>query len=381
MATLTTTAFYTRFSIKWGTLLLIFLISGRIFWAIGSAVYTRIFPPPPPPPTVLFGKLPALPFPENPGLPKFTFTMQTKTGELPTDIPTTTLVYLMPEKKSAFLGLDEATAIARNLGFTAAPTPISDTIYRYNREYGGGIFDINIVNKTFSISYNLEKTPELLTQKPKSNDDANNAVRSLLNQSLMPEDLVKGEKTYQYFKAVPPDLNETISLSEANFVRVNLFREKYNELPVMTPDRRKSNVWFLISGDVSRDRQIIAGEFHYFPVDKNSTSTYPIKSPQQAWDELNAGKGYVAQTPANNITTIVIRRIYLAYYDSGRPQGFLQPIYVFEGDNGFVSYIPAISPELYNEVPVVPSPAPAESSPAPEAENTETTQEIEEATQ
>ena len=46
---------------------------------------------------------------------------------------------------------------------------------------------------------------------------------------------------------------------------------------------------------------------------------------------------------------IKIRRIYLAYYDAGIYTEFLQPIYVFEGDNDFVAYTPAITSNYYSE--------------------------------
>ncbi len=345
--TLTEAAFYSRKGIKYGFIFLLILIFGRVAWTSGSAIYKKIFPPPPAPPTLAWGRLPSLPFPDRPGLPKYTFVLQTPTGELP-KVPTTVAVYFMPQRPVTFLGLDEARTLAKNLGFSKAPYSLTETIYRFEREGSPAVLDVNTVNKTFSVSYNLEASPELLSIRPDSTQQALDAVHYFLEPGgLYTKDLQKGESTFQFYKAQPPDLAEAISLSEANFIRVNLFRAKVNDLPVMTPDRTKGNVWFLVSGDTSRDKQIIAGEYHYFPIDEAKNSTYPIKTAQAAWDELVAGRGYIAQKPQASTTQIVIRRVYLGYYDSGLPQGFLQPIYVYEGDGGFTGYIPAVTDQYY----------------------------------
>ena len=38
----------------------------------------------------------------------------------------------------------------------------------------------------------------------------------------------------------------------------------------------------------------------------------------------------------------VIRRVYLGYYDDFEEQEYLQPIIVFEGDDGFLGYVHAL---------------------------------------
>lgn len=342
--TLTETAFYTRSAIKYGTLLVIFLIIGRIFWSFGYSIYLRVFPPPPPPPTVVFGKLPILPFPQK-AEQKFSYTLQTTTGELP-KLPPQLNVYLMPQTTVSFLALEESTQIARSLGFIGNSTQLSQTIYRFEKPNTPATIDMNIVNKTFSLNYKLDQSSPLLNTRPRSTDEALQAVRSFLSQAdLLTPDLQEGAWSFEFQKVQPPQLSTVLSLSDANFVRVNLFRKKYDELPVLTPYKASSTVWFLVSGSTSRDEQIIAGEYHYFSVNEQQKSTYPLKTAQAAWDELTAGKAYITNSisPGN----IVIRRIYLSYYDSGRQQGFLQPVVVFEGDNDFLAYVPAVTSQYY----------------------------------
>ena len=359
MATLTETAFYTRAIIKYGTIFIIFLIVGRVLWVLGSGVYKSIFPPPPPPPTVAFGKLPQLPFPEK-SVPALSLSLQTPTGEIP-NLPSQGLVYFMPESTSSLLALDESMSIAANLGFNGSRTALSEAIYRVEKTDTPATMDINIVNKTFSLNYDLTQAPDLLTTRPRSTSEAFQAVRFFLGRAaIFYPDLEEGTSTFEFLKVQDGQLQGAISLSEAQFVKVNLFRKKIKgflsesanvdtELQVLTSDKKNANIWFIVTGESSQDKQIIAGEFHYFPVDETRTSTYPLKSAQQAWTELGAGKGYIAQLPTGGETQVTVRNVYLAYYDSGRPQEFLQPIVVFEGDSGFIAYVPAISLEYYSD--------------------------------
>ncbi|MEE9315610.1 MAG: hypothetical protein V3U97_00710 [bacterium] len=132
-------------------------------------------------------------------------------------------------------------------------------------------------------------------------------------------------------------------------VKINFFRKSFDNLPSKTPDPKKANVWFMVSGAREREKQIVASEFHYFSVDEDQSATYPIKLAREAWEELAAGVGYIANLGDNSEGDIVIRRVYLAYYDPGLETEFYQPRVVFEGDREFVAYIPAITAEYYGE--------------------------------
>lgn len=345
---LTQIAYWTRKIIKYGTFFIIFLIIGRIAWGIGWQVYKKVFPPAPPAPTVEFGRLPVLAAPKKEVADNLSFVLQTPTNELPV-LPTVANVYFMPQAQSSFLNLEEAEKIADSLGFSGNNRAISETIYRFDHRDAPGNVEINIINKTFSINYNVTQTPDMLNLHPRSTEEALSATQSLLARAnLLAEDLKDGQKTFDFLKAEPPNLVGAISLSEANFVRVNFFRASFDDLPVLTPEKTQANVWFLVSGDNSTGKQIIAGEYHYFPVDKSNASTYPLKTAQTAWDELVAGKSFIAQKPQDNEgNKVTIRKVYLGYYDSGLPQGFLQPIVVFEGDAGFTAYVPAVTQEYY----------------------------------
>ena len=144
-----------------------------------------------------------------------------------------------------------------------------------------------------------------------------------------------------------------ISLSEADVVKVNLFRKSYDNLPSVTADPKQSNVWAIVSGGQQKDQQIIAAQYHYYPVDESQYATYPIITPQQAFAELQAGNEYVAQMGQyKDGDSLKVRNIYLAYFDPDSPSDFYQPVYVFDSGendstNSFIGYIPAVSPTYY----------------------------------
>ena len=46
---------------------------------------------------------------------------------------------------------------------------------------------------------------------------------------------------------------------------------------------------------------------------------------------------------------VVIREVYLAYYDAGEQVEFYQPVIVFAGDNNFIAYVPAVTADYYEE--------------------------------
>jgi hypothetical protein len=148
-------------------------------------------------------------------------------------------------------------------------------------------------------------------------------------------------------------LANVLALSEADVVKVNLFRKSYDNLPSVTGDPNQSNVWAIIGGGQTKDQQIIAAQYHYYPVDESQYSTYPIITPQEAFDQLQAGNAYVASMGQyKDGDSLKIRKIYLAYFDPDIASDFYQPIYVFDSgendsSNSFVGYIPAVSPTYY----------------------------------
>ena len=348
MASLTQTAIMTRKIIRYSLYGVLALIIGRIAITTGISVYRHFYPEPPPPPTVAFGRLPKLPFADSSVTGSPTYTLETPEGGAPV-LPTQAKVYFMPKPVQTQLNLELAKDKATDLGFLPDGEQVSQTLYRFLHQRAPSNLDMNIINGAFSISYDLSKDSSPLEQRPPAPEIAASQIRSYLSSAnLLPEDL-SGPTTHQFLKIEEGNFTNALSLSEADLVKVYLFRKSYNELPSLTPDPNQANTWFMVSGSREREKQIVASEFHYFPVDEDKSATYPIKLAESAWEELRAGNAFIASQGVNNESNITIRRVYLAYYDSGVSAEFYQPIIVFEGDRGFSAYVPAVTSDYYGE--------------------------------
>ena len=350
MTSLTRIATIARRTIRYGIYLIIFLIVGKFLLDAGITIYKKAFPAPPPPPTVKYGKLTKIPFPDNSATAKLTYSLETPEGGLPTNIPTQVKVYFMPKVSPNLLSLDNAKVIAQGLGFVTNPQQISDTVYLFSNPNFPTALQMNIITKTFSISYNLASDKSPLNSKPPIAEVAASEFRSILSgANILPEDLT-GPTSNNYMKLANGQLVTALSLSEADIVKVNLFRKNYDDLPSVTGIPDQANVWAIISGSNSFGQEIVAAEYHYYAVDESQYSTYPIKTPTEAFSELQNGQAFIAALGLNKDgDSLKIRRVYLAYFDPGSVTEFYQPIYVFEGDNGFTAYLPAVSSTYYGQ--------------------------------
>jgi hypothetical protein len=349
MTGLTQVAITARKVIRYTLFFIVFITIGKILLDASIGIYKKIFPPPPPPATIKFGKLTKIPFPNNGITAKLTYTLETPEGGFP-KLSTQAKVFFMPKLNPNLLSLDVAKEEAKALGFTLDPEQVSDTVYKFGNPITPSYLQINIVTGVFSISYDLAADRTPIDTKPPAAEIAASILRSdLSGASILPEDLT-GPTTHEFFKLSDGRLVTALSLSESDVVKVNLFRKSYDDLPAMTGDPNEANVWAIVSGATNREQQIIAAEYHYFPVDESQASTYPIKTPQEAFAELQGGGAFIANLGTNKDGgSLKIRRMYLGYFDPETPTDFYQPIYVFEGDNGFTAYLPAVTADYYGE--------------------------------
>lgn len=348
MATLTEASIISRKTVRYIIYAIISFTALRFVIISSIALYKKLNPPPPPPATVAFGKLPKLIFPDK-VKPKLNFSLETPTNGLPV-FPDKQNVYFMPKISSNLLSLDIAKDRSNRLGFNSEPQQITESMYKFFHKNAPSSIETNIITNSFSISYDLNIDPSPLSVHPPLPDIAMSGIKSFLSSaSIYPDDL-NGPIRHKYLKIQGGGFLPALSLSDAVLIRVDLFRKNINELPPVTPNYSEGNVWFMVSGLRDRGKDIIAGEYHYFPVDESQVATYPIKSADSAWQEFNSGNYYVASqgTTVDN-DNIKIRKIYLAYYDASSYAEFYQPVFVFEGDKDFVGYVPAVTTDYYGE--------------------------------
>lgn len=348
MATLTEASIGSRKGVRYTIYAIISFIIVRGIFLAGIAAYKKAFPPPPTPPTVAFGKLSKISFP-NTDKKQVNFALETANGGIP-EFPLLEKVFFMPKVSSNLLSLDYAKENAKRLGFNEESQQSTESVYKFTHRSAPSIMETNIISGSFSISYDLSVDPEPLNYHPTQPEVAAASVKSFLSgASLFPADLT-GPIKHEFLKTQGGAFVPAVSQSDASLVRIDLFRKSINELPAVTKKPSEANVWFMVSGIRDRGRDILAGEYHYFPVDESQVATYPLKSGDAVWQEFISGNYY----PASYGTvlegdSIKIRKIYLAYYDSGVYTEFYQPVYVFEGDKDFVGYVPAVTSDYTGE--------------------------------
>lgn len=352
MATLTEVSIISRKVIRYSVYAVILIIVGRFSFNIGEGIYEKIKPPKEEPPTVEFGKLPILPFPERSEV-NLNYTLELPEGSLPV-FPNKLDVYEMPSSESNIKTLDEAKTSAKGLGFNPDGKQLYETIpnvYIFSKNNAPSDLTMNIITGLFSVSYNINENPSVLSGIPPSSESAINQIKGFLKGGKsLTEDLQNGVSTTEYLKTESGKFISAVSLSDAQLTKVNLFRKPYGvngDINAVTPEMPQANVWFIIAG--GQGKPVITGEYHYFPIDNGKSGTYPIKTSDIAWEELKAGKAFLANTGDNPDGNIVIRKVYLAYYDAGQYAEYYQPVVVFEGDNNFYAYAPAVTDEFYGK--------------------------------
>lgn len=347
MSSLTETAYYTRRAINWTILGIIAYIVLRIFWSIIVVLWFIIFPQPPAPPNHAFGKLPALVFPEQ-ATPsgQLSFQLQTIQGGLPAASASAT-VFFMPKSPANLLALSKTQDFAQKLQFDPTPIQESKNIYRFNDpELPLRRLRYDIVSSNFIVRYTFERDISIFSEKNLPFNDAakNEALTMLQTYSLYPKDFESGNITVSYLRLNGDKLNPTDSLSQSDAVRVDFFRNGIGGAPIVTPVPDEGPISIILSGSTNQKKRVIQFAYTYWPIDYQTTATYALKTTTEAWTQLQQGHAFIAQYPAG-VSTAVVRDVYLAYYDSFDPQTYIQPVFVFSGDNGFLAYVPAVTSE------------------------------------
>ncbi len=352
MASLTGVAITSRKIVRYTIYVVMIILTGRFVFNIGTSAYKYIFPPKVDPPTRAFGKLPEIAFQERSFPNNLTFVLETPDGTLP-EFPDRTKVYFMPPIIQNIQDLETAKNKAKALGFDPEGKLIVESVpnvYIFNKKKVPSTLTMNIITQVFSISYDLSSDPFLIGNGTSmAPDSAISFARSYLSRGgFLTSDLKSSPATATLLRMEKGEFVPAISLSEANLTKVNLFRKNLGEnadIPSVTADMPESNVWFLLSGKGGKD--IIAAEYHLFPLDEEKSGTYPIRSANQAWEKLDVGEAYLASLGNNENKRITIRKVYLAYYDAGLYTEYYQPVIVFEGDNDFYAFVVAIPDEEY----------------------------------
>jgi len=345
MTTLHKAAEQTRGILKWVSIGIAILIAISLFIKLWNVIKARSTPPPPP--TVSFGKLPSLVFPQNIiDASSFTYFLNTLSGTLP-GFPDRTTVYALVQAQPDLLALSNVKILVQKTAeFLPNPTPLSDILYQWKgNSPPWKIVTFNILTYDFDLTSSYLTDPTVL--KTANLGDENQAVsqaKQYLNLlSSYPGDIDENKTTSSFFAITNGTLIPATSLSTAQIIRIDFFQNDVDKIPVYYPKWPQSIMNVLIgSGD--NLPQIVEAHYVHRTLTGNS-GTYPIKTAKEAFQELQNGNAYIASYKGSG-KNIGIRDISLGYYISDTTNQYLQPIIVFQGDDGFFAFVNAI-PDIW----------------------------------
>jgi hypothetical protein len=336
-----------RVVVKGVILTLVGLMVGRVLVTSAYNYWKATHPEPPPPPTVGFGVLPTLQFPAQLAAEKpLSYLLETPTGTFP-KFADRAKVYLMTHPEPSLLADENAKKAANKLGFATEPEVVNSSFYRWTKtEPLLTTLDLDINTLHFSLSTDYLSRPDILytTQLP-TNFDAVRDVKSFLSSAgLLPADIATSSGTVKMLKATGSSFTPAVSLSDASVLQVDLHRTPIDEtFSFFTPDDNPGTISSIV-GSGGIHNSILKFAYAHHTIDYSQVHTYPIRSPDSAWQLLKAGEGYIAHK--GTVDQAVIRKVELGYFDTPEQQSYMQPIYVFSGDDDFLGYVSAVDPKF-----------------------------------
>jgi len=346
MFTLSQASYDTKEILKWGGLFIAGAVVIILLLRFLLFVKEVIFPTPPPKPTVAFGKLTPQVFPKNATEQTLVYSLNTLTGTLP-KLPDQAKVFKIQAYTPDLLGLSKAKEIVTSAGFTQGPNKISDTLFEWSDPNTANLsrkIKINIINYDFNITSDYLNNPAITSGQglPDQNKAINDAQDLLQSLNSLPSDIDQTKTQANLFSLKNGSLASATSLSNAQVIRVVFHQQDVDKFPIYYEKPDSSNINVLIGAG---DKILEAGYIHQAITDE--FSTYPLKTAQQIYDELKQGKGYIASY--NGSANVSITNVFLAYYIGSQPQEYLMPVLVFEGNNNFAAYVPAITDGWINK--------------------------------
>ena len=272
---------------------------------------------------------------------------------VPTTATATAKVFFLPPSQVRFGYKEKVFLIAKTLGFDTEATN------SYRLINNQAIFNepkqkllIDIRNFNFSYRYFFEDDKELVNQAvtPDGQESQSKAVDFLQSIGAYPQEFSQG-KTNIIFLRYNPE-NKSIAIlkdnQKANLVEVDFYRPDIEGLPVISPKYFNSQHYVLMMFTKDGETRILRSDLSFFEKSEAQVGVYPLKTGDEAYAELTGGKGMVVSNPRGK-KNITIRKMFVGYLDPDTYQDYLEPIYVFLGDDNFVAYVSAISSEFLIE--------------------------------
>ena len=348
--TLTEVSYFSRKLAPFGILLfvvmLILFYSFKLIFLFGELNTPKISTLSP-----IFKELKPIEFVEASSSAGYSYIMDTVEGE-PVTATDAAKVFLIPETKFRFGYKEKISLIEKNLGFEGASLE-----YVLSPKKTEGIFQdekrklqVDITNFNFKYEQDIINSPELFETNGTADKESaeNKAVDFLKSFDRYPDDLAKGRMNV-IFMQYDKESSKTAILEDnkgANMVEVDFYRADIDQYPIVSPKYYNSQNYVTMVQIGDQGYKVVGAQMHFFEKSEGQVGIYPIIDGKTAFDMLATGSGYIVSgKPTESQAQIAIKRMFMGYYDPDVYQQYLQPVYVFLGDNNFVAYVSAVTDE------------------------------------
>lgn len=256
-------------------------------------------------------------------------------------------VYFVPQQTASFGFLSRIYSMAQAVGIDTES--IEHRIDDKTASFDDGRRQLDMDIRSYNFSYTYRVTSE----DPIEQNADQNLESSLISQATAfltkinryPPDLVQGNKNVIYMR-IDTASNQITTLDGpegANMAEVDFFPQDIDGRPTVTSTYYNSPhfVLLLFTG---REMTVARAAVSYHERSADQMGMYPLRTPAQAWEDLQAGKGRVVSSSRQS-GEVKVQRVFMAYYQPETYQEYIQPVYVFLGEERFVAYVPAITQE------------------------------------
>ena len=337
MATLTETSEISKKTFIGATIVVGLIFLSILTFRFGLTLKNMLFPLPPPASTVAFGKIPKLDISEGIKPPaKIDYKVETISGELP-KLAHEIKVFKIDPLRPSFGDLERTKVKVVNADYTKEPESVTERTATFRNERNPDfVLTINITSGNFVMGSNYLNKPELLTIRPSTIEEATDTARDFFQKLRINfSSLNQKEPKNQLLKFEHGTLDEAVSLSSANFVKVLFLRQPIDEIKVINPRLDMTPAWALVS-----KREIVEAKVAMLDIKKHKFSTYPLMDVTKAFEKLKNGKG--AFNKEIEGTVFPVRDVEIVYLEGENYQEYLQPVYLFKSDNNLAAYVPAV---------------------------------------
>ncbi len=273
----------------------------------------------------------------------FSFTLDTVEGQ-PVSATATAQVILFPPSKFQFDYLPKVYLMAKMLGFNTEVIKHKLINNEAVFEDGKQRLSIDINTYNFRYDYDFRKDTELVNSAtvPDQDNAQNTAINFLKSIDRYPDELASGKTNpiYMYYDKIASTAGIIDSPQQANMIEIDFYRPDVGQYPSVSSSYFNSQNYVMIMPN-QNGAKVVSAQIKFFPTSSTQIGVYPLITGQSAYQKLLAGKGILVSDPGRK--NVTIKKMFLGYFDPDVYQNYYQPVYVFLGDNNFVSYVPAVS--------------------------------------